>query len=566
MTAWHVRVLTRGDVFAMEMSKNAKIGRDLITRNEWHLPKFGNAKIGSPPDWTADPFKSRSWVWFLHQFHFITNLIAYDRETQTGEGAKWAMKAVRSWWEEFADLKSASAHAWHDHGSAKRAEQFVSLCKHLRALRGWESQDQKVIQTDLRHLGSILDTHASFLADESNYSKNTNHGMAQSLSLLIVCLERRRTEWASDFKRLALQRIFAEAKFAFSLDGGHHENSIQYHRYGITQLLKAITWCERDPDQQDSSAETLQGLRELLDRATLALAYMIRPDGQYPPVGDTEVGSDHDIFVGHKSPESHSAFMYALTKGAQGVPPDKPDLILPQSGWAILRSGWRDENELHLVTKCGYHSDYHRHDDDMSFVLFAFGEDWIIDGGLFNYEERNPIRAHLRSHYAHSLSAPDNVDPVRRQKTHGGQNRITGFTSGNERGRVEMESYMFPGYRAQGSIELMRASGCVAIEDRIAPTQTRTEHQCYITRFLVPGDKSVTWQKNSVIITGVNRRMFIQPNKTVHRIFIESGQESPQPRGWYSPQFNKVIPAISIGISHHSENLEIGFHLTFEDL
>jgi len=167
-------------------------------------PNLEQAISAHPPNWAIDPFKSRSWVWFLHQLSFITNLIAYDRETQKGEGAKWAMKAVRSWWAAFSDLKAAPAHAWHDHGSAMRAERLVELCKHLRALRAKENQDKRVIQSDLHYLGSILDVHAIFWADNDNYSKAANHGMAQSLSLLIVCLERRNEAWTSDFKRVAL--------------------------------------------------------------------------------------------------------------------------------------------------------------------------------------------------------------------------------------------------------------------------------------------------------------------------------------------------------------------------
>lgn len=160
----------------------------------------------------------------------------------------------------------------------------------------------------------------------------------------------------------------------------------------------------------------------------------------------------------------------------------------------------------------------------MSFVLFAFGEDWIIDGGLYNYEEKNPLRAHLRSHFAHSLSAPDNVEPVRRQKTHGGQNQIINFTSGRDRGHVEMEYKMFPGYLSHRSIELNRASESITINDRINPLQKEIDKSHHITRFLVPSDESVTWEKDKIVVHGSNHRMMIRSNKSLNRIFIESGQ------------------------------------------
>lgn len=127
-----------------------------------------------------------------------------------------------------------------------------------------------------------------------------------------------------------------------------------------------------------------------------------------------------------------------------------------------------------------------------------------------------------------------------------------------------MESKMFPGYLSHRSIELNRASESTTINDRISPLQKESDKSHYITRFLVPSDKSVTWEKDKIVVHGYNHRMMIRSNKSLNRIFIESGQNFPQTRGWCSSQFNTLSPAISIGVSHFASTLDIDFHLAFE--
>ncbi|EOI2881361.1 heparinase II/III family protein, partial [Campylobacter jejuni] len=71
------------------------------------------------------------------------------------------------------------------------------------------------------------------------YSKNTNHGLDQSLSLYKASffLE---VDNILDIRNVAIERINSELKFAFCDDGGHKENSPAYLYYGVSQVLRAL--------------------------------------------------------------------------------------------------------------------------------------------------------------------------------------------------------------------------------------------------------------------------------------------------------------------------------------
>lgn len=538
----------------------ADVGGNILQKGTWAVPRFGATGFSHPIDWQMDPFQNRSWVWLLHQLSFIQNLVTFDRQEKGIEGGVWAMQAIRSWWCLHSNPETAPPHAWHDHGSAKRVENLVLLRKHLRAQLG---KDERITHSDLRLLRTMFETHARFLADGSKYSKGTNHGLEQSLALFILSCDSSHETWANEFRTIALKRIRHEVSAAFSDDGGHNENSPQYQKYGVWQLLK-IEKLFKQYQKYIPREET--SLTTILNKSTFALSYMIAPNGIYPPTGDTEAISYKDIFPGHDYPETHPAYLFSISKGRDGTPPADPDLILPQSGWAALRSGWKDENDVHLLTKCAFNSHYHRHDDDTSFVLHAHGEEWITDGGLYKYEEKDPMRIHLRSHYAHSLSAPDGVEPIRNVKLHGGRNKIEDFHSGEESSWVEMTSHMFPGYVSRRRIALERATSKISVTDRLTPLDDTAASLSCTTRFLVPKNKSVTIEGSNVRIEGAGHSLLICPDREANNIVVSCGQTEPELRGWQSRTFNTTDPAHSIEFHYTGRELNVTHHLIFSHL
>src|SRR5690606_34093799 len=74
------------------------------------------------------------------------------------------------------------------------------------------------------------------------------------------------------------------------------------------------------------------------------------------------------------------------------------------SGYAIYRSSWGPgANQTHVIMKSGFLSKYHRQDDDLNILIYAYGEDWLIDSGLYNHNQKDPIRIYMRSIKAHNV-------------------------------------------------------------------------------------------------------------------------------------------------------------------
>ncbi|EFP0098851.1 hypothetical protein HLX22_001960, partial [Campylobacter jejuni] len=169
--------------------------------------------------------------------------------------------------------------------------------------------------------------------------------------------------------------------------------------------------------------------------------------------------------------------------------PDKDFLFLKNSGYAIVKDF---DNKLNLVFKCKHISNYHRHDDDLNFTLFYDNEEWFIDGGLYQYSEKDEFRKYLRSHLSHNLTYPKNFKAHRNLqkslKTH-----INNLSSENIY-KFEGYSYMFDGFENYRSIEYDKNKLIFTIIDRckILNKNIAIENNItYVTNFVIPKNKEI---------------------------------------------------------------------------
>ncbi|WP_037437170.1 heparinase II/III domain-containing protein [Sinorhizobium fredii] len=498
----------------------AASGRKIIIDKAWEPPHFGSVSLADG-HWEHVDDKPRTLGWQLHQFAFMPALIAYDRHNETMEGSELALTLVDQWWSKFRDTPMVRTNmAWHDHGTALRLSNFLLLRSHLGGPRN-------------PLLDDICRQHASLLKQEDFYERGNNHGFDQS----IILFEYSQEMADGEAEQLARERINFEISAAFAPDGGHVENSPGYHHFGIAQVKLANEIGLSYTGEEMATAG-------LVERAEMILAHMTRPDRKPPHIGDT---SD---FTVRRLP-----------------PPSSNDLVLPDSGWAFFRSGW-DTQALQGVFKSGYRSIAHRHDDDLALSLFALGEEWIIDGGMFAHEPKDPMRVYMRSAHSHSLPYVVGLKAVRDMAAIGQHSRIVSSRSSKTTFEVTGETKMWQGFDARRTVVFDRLKRTVTIKDQIEPVSDEArerassrvdkDYAVYATRFLIPGDKQVSRTPNGVQIKGQSATLHIESSV---RCKIVSGQSAPTLAGWRSTKPNEVMPAFDVSFLVSAHSMEETFTL-----
>jgi hypothetical protein len=120
--------------------------------------------------------------------------------------------------------------------------------------------------------------------------------------------------------------------------------------------------------------------------------YVHRPDGQIPSLSDGDSGSFVELFEQGFALYGDQRYRWVATGGKEGIAPVERLKAFSNGGYYVLRSGWRDRNDRHLVFDCGPLGEgNHGHFDLLSFELYGFGRPLIVDPGRYTYDESGDV-------------------------------------------------------------------------------------------------------------------------------------------------------------------------------
>lgn len=521
------------------------------------LGQFPAAAIGEP-DWTEDPFEDRNWQWRWHQWEFALDLLhAWNQDGET----KWLyhlLDWIDSWIDSNLDNPPRKEMAWHDHVTALRLRNMLLT---------WEACIDAGILDEVRGASLLraMTYHARLLCEEWFFMRHTNHGYDQMMVLYEFSVAIPELSESQSCRTLALERLVAEIEFCFTKDGVHIENSPGYHQMMLTRLI-------RFPTTLAAYGEVMKDgeYDEIIERGMDFLAWITRPDGKLPTIGDT--GSVQlDRLLANAPTEIESLpLLFVSSDGEEGEGPESMFRIFPESGWAIFRDGWSRGDELtqalHLVLKSGFLSIFHRQDDDLHITLFAYGSEWLLDGGLFNHNENDPRRIHLRSPRAHNIPVLEGIQPHRdpaRGRAETGLVALDGNRSG-----VIAHTGMYPGFRVERTLEMtgvrsLRIVDTIELVNEKAVAGLEGIH----VRFHLPQSLQFELDDDSVrALRDDGRVLTIRAVRGCNGVTQRTGIYDDVIESWVSPSYGVGHDAVVICFHMPVDGEEIEFDLTFDEV
>ncbi|MGP5224009.1 heparinase II/III domain-containing protein [Psychrobacter aquimaris] len=439
--------------------ENIVRGRMLFENNKLKLTSFAAVEW---EEWEADPFDNRSWQWALHWFDFNKHLLAFHHETNNDEILVKLKKIISSWIDRYLYNDNTDFEfIWHDHATALRTEQILLLLHYLKKYNPiWMHTNFTFVAS----LFEILNVLGEKLEEEDFYSRHTNHGLEQVRVLMLLGLILDNKVWVDT----SILRLNDELDFSFTSEGVHKENSPGYHQFVFKIFLSII---------EEFPSYVLKDLgpkfNDIASKALTYITYILRPDKNLPIIGDTELKPTSDAYRNYFSGTiEYENFLYSLTQGKRGTVPLKNNMVYPKSGYAIFRNNWGNEKDftdsMHLIFKAGCSSQYHHQQDENNFVLYAFGEDWIIDSGLYNYINKDPIRHYARRRQAHNIPVISNTSYVHTDFNHRVNNwSIYDYSEDNYRPYVSAENTVLQDIRHSRKIAIDSLKSEIKVEDNI---------------------------------------------------------------------------------------------------
>lgn len=316
-----------------------------------------------PVDWKQDPYKDRSWRFWLHSLVFLEPLLQHYSSSGDVKSFKQAVALCLDWINANKHgTKGISKFAWYDMAVGSRAAYLGYIIR--------EGSRNKLLSPEQRStLVQSAITHGRWLADDKHYKAGHNHGLYEDAGLLILAQQCPELPGAKSWAEIASRRFLATTKKTVQWDEAMHlEHSPAYH-FVITNLLSRF------------SSELHVGgddLADLVQRMKQRGPWLVMPDGLYPQVGDTDLVAPPKWVLKETTPKTNFAF-------------------LPKSGAAIYKS-----DKSYLLFTCWYHSSGHKHSDELSFVWEEAGRRILIDTGRYGYYYKEPGRIFAESARAHN--------------------------------------------------------------------------------------------------------------------------------------------------------------------
>ncbi|MDR7119308.1 heparinase II/III family protein [Rheinheimera soli] len=548
---------------AFSDAANQNLGQALFVSKKLKLAPFAAVDFTGWDCWEQDPLNNRSWQWRLNWLSFLPYLMAYHRASGNDEVLHFAREAIQSWLNAYlkTDTSYPFEFIWHDHATALRAEQFVLFSYYCREHAPvWAEHHMEFFCA----LEQAIVVHGLWLAKDSFYSQHTNHGLEQARVLLLLGVVFD-GELANEWQNIAITRIISELEYSFTDEGVHVENSPAYHIFVFKVFLGII---------KDYSADILGDLDQKFSffsaKALNFITYILRPDGKLPPIGDTEQLPTSDAYrdmFGHTL--EYQYFLYALTQGKHGVPPPALNHVFAKSGYAVFRDQWpaseHYDKAFHLIAKVGCSSRYHHQQDEGHVSLYAGGEDWLIDSGLYNYISNDPVRKYMRGRVGHNVPIISHANYSKDFEHRMTVWQVTDFSEHVCKPFLNMQLNVLVPLIYHRRVDFDAVTKVIEVKDKVTAEDQQLRNITLQWHF--PKDKTIVIEENGILVSSSSgsrlRISFV--GEVPDQISMMTGSKDDKVFSCISYKANKVEPSHLVRVLFKERaELEVSTRFSFD--
>lgn len=484
---------------------------------DWHLdPVLG---VRSPrAHWSRiaylDPAVSgdHKVVWELNRHQWMVSLAQAWRLTGDDRYATGCAQALDSWMDENPPKVGVN---WAS--SLEIAFRAISWLWVLRLLGESTALGNRTLVRAAGHL-RLAARHLE--RNLSTYFSPNTHLTGEALALYYLGSELHDLDESERWRSIGRRVLLEQLPIHVRPDGTYFEQSTWYHRYTLDFYLHFWLLAQSAGDALPSD------VGDAIGRLGVVVAYVSRPDGSMPLIGDDDGGrllSLDGRTSGDPRPALANAGLVAsqTALGALGqvtaetvwllgpgaasggavataaAPPLPTSRYFADGGLIVMRDGWGQRSSV-LVLDAGPHGAHncgHAHADALSFDLTVNGIPLLSDPGTMAYTTAPTTRDRFRATASHNAATIDGANSSemagpfswRRRATtrvmHWSAHPLGDFAAGVHDGFGHTPETLTPGYERVVVRIPVSGGGCWVVRDRYtSPTPddvTLTAHvQC----------------------------------------------------------------------------------------
>ena len=502
-------------------SNSIKIG-DQLLNNQLYVNSIWPAYTPKNKlTWKENPYHDKTWTFYFHSLDMVGYLMnAYEKSPKQAylQKAKWY---IESWMAANpSPTNQASPSAWDDHSTANRVVNMIYFWQFYKDSTIYDKEFES-------KLTKMLTLHGDFLADNKHYTAGNNHGIFQDRSLIQVALLFPDMENSKYWYNKAMNRLLVHVNHDVTPSGIHKEHSPSYHIVVLNLFKDINSFITQFGIKEPILSEKIKKMEDYM-------AHLITPNRVLPMLGD----SNPSRYIIHPNKVTSDKLKFVVSKGKQGVKPAN-DTFYPDGEMAIFRKMWDVDTPFYLLFTAAYHSNAHKHADDLSFLLSYGKTDYFVDSGKYNYNETNGYRKYFRSTMAHNTVTVDEKSyPLTKEQVN--KSRMDHYKTASDYSYVTGSHNLYKGVKVQRTIIYLKNTDSVLIRDTMVSDQKHT----YRETFNIGKDVQVksTNKKTFILKSTLENKQIEFKHLTKDTKFTQYQGSTKPIAGWQSLSFNQKHP------------------------
>ena len=394
-----------------------------LCRNIFAFRNTPPVEFAATIDWQHAPHGNTDWRWDLNRHAYFETLGRAYLYTGNEQYAAKFCELLHDW------LKNNPPSVDHPNWESVFEVAFrintwiwaLHLFQHSPTL---DAQSFAALLAGLWAHGHFLDTHLELHAQN-------NHLLLEAKSLAMLGLLFPEFKEAAQWRERGLRIFCTELAAQVCSDGVHGERASLYHRIISGEVLELVTLAANNNVPLPPEIPQILGKMVEFERA------ITKPDGKVSLVGDSALEDVHLRFSGANG---GAVFLQAMHLTAHAPALSERDVWLlgndrvqqalaaprqpvamasrafAEGGYFTLRSG-EGENAFYALFDCGpfgYERDAtHGHADALNIELYAHGQTWIVDPGVYSTHLGWAWRRFFRGTHSHNTVVVDDQDQSR---------------------------------------------------------------------------------------------------------------------------------------------------------
>ncbi|MDO4295554.1 MAG: alginate lyase family protein [bacterium] len=358
--------------------------------------------FGKEVDWDYNPTPNqyKEWTWQLNRHNEWKLLAHVYRKTHNEKYAEACARLFQSW------VRQAVCD-WE--AGSRETECWRTIEAGIRMGANWPYALFTFYQTPAFTDDILVDWYKSLVENARRLERRRTTGnwlVMEMNGLAHIAIEAPILKDSKHWYQVAVDVLVQELQKQIYEDGFHYELATGYHDVVINNYQRMMVMAKA------FHMEIPEVFVRYLKKMCRLDVKLMMPDGTLPDLNDGSRAKVAEILERRKALfEDDEVLNWAVSEGKEGKALEETSIILPNSGFFVMRTGW-DADATWVLFDGGPFGRAHQHEDKLSVTIYANHKYLLIEGGNYGYDG-SPMRRYVMSTRAHNTIRVDGLEQSR---------------------------------------------------------------------------------------------------------------------------------------------------------